>query len=50
MKNNKNLKLKVKNLIKKSKKMNLIKPHTLAFEDTKVKYEEHKGKLSAYRN
>ncbi len=43
------LKLKVKDLIKKSKKLNLIKPHTAAFEDTPTKYEQHKGKLVEYR-
>ncbi len=44
-----NLKLKIKNLIERSKSMKLIKPHTAAFEDTPTKYEEHKGKLIAYR-
>ncbi len=46
---NTKLKLKVKELIKKSKKLNLIKPHTAAFEDTPTKYEQHKGKLVEYR-
>ena len=37
---NTKLKLKVKELIKKSKKLNLIKPP--------AKYEQHKGKLVEY--
>ena len=36
---NNKLKSKVKDLIKKSQKLNLIKPHTAAFEDTPTKHE-----------
>lgn len=39
---------KVKKLVSKSKKNNIIKSHVQAFEDTPVKYEEHKGELKAY--
>lgn len=39
---------KVKKLVSKSKKNNIIKSHIQAFEDTPVKYEEHKGELKAY--
>lgn len=43
----KNLKLKVKNLIEKSKSMHIIKPYTIAFEDFPTKLEQPKGKLTA---
>ena len=46
---NQSLKLKVKEMIKKSKEMNLIKNHTEAFDTIPTELEQHKGKLLAYR-
>lgn len=46
--NKETINLKVKKLVSKSKKNNIIKSHVQAFEDTPVKYEEHKGELKAY--
>ncbi len=46
--NKKIIKTKVKQLVSKSKKNNIIKSHVKAFEDTPVEYEEHKGELKAY--
>ncbi len=43
------LKKRVKILMEKSKKLKLIKPHTLAFKENPTEVEEHKGKLIAYR-
>lgn len=46
---NKVLKNKVKELLAKAKKKSLIKSHTLAYKNTLVKEEEHKGQLKAFR-
>lgn len=46
---NKDLKKKVKELLAKAKKKDLIKSHLLAFENTPVEEEEHKGQLKAFR-
>lgn len=46
---NKALIKKVKKMVAKAKKKNLIQPHVLAFDNTPVNLEEHKGKLEAYR-
>lgn len=42
------LDMKVKEMIEKSKSLNLIKDHTVAFEDYPVELEHHKGKMKAY--
>ena len=39
---------KVKKLVSKSKKNNIIKSHIQAFEDIPAKYEEHKGNINSY--
>ena len=46
---NKDLKKKVKELLAKAKKKDLIKSHVLAFKDTPVEKESHKGNIKAYR-
>lgn len=46
---NKDLKKKVKELLAKAKKKDLIKSHVLAFKDTPVEKEAHKGNIKAYR-
>lgn len=46
--NEKKLKEKVKRMLLEAKKKKLIKSHVLAFENTPVKKEEHKGQLKAY--
>lgn len=45
----KKLQDKVKKLLAKAKRKDLIKSHELAFEETPVKQEEHKGKITAFR-
>ena len=42
------LKIKVKYLLRLARKKGLIKSHVLAFEDTPVEQEEHKGKFICY--
>ena len=44
----KKLKMKVKELLAKAKEKDLIKSHVLAFNDTPVEKEEHKGDLNAF--
>ena len=44
----KELKLKVKELIKLAKKNNRIKPHTEAFKEFPVEEEVHKGNRNYY--
>lgn len=39
---------KVKELLKKSKELNLIKPLTTAFEKNNCKEEQHKGKKESF--
>lgn len=46
---NKELKLNVKSILLRAKEKNLIKPHILAFENTPVSQEEHKGRLESYK-
>lgn len=47
---NRTLQKKVKEMIEKSKKLGLIKPHTEAFKEFPVENEDHKGKKeSLYR-
>lgn len=46
---NEDLIKKTKELLAKAKKNNLIKSHILAFKDTPVEKEEHKGQLKVYR-
>ena len=46
--NKETIKIKVKKLVSKSKKNNIIKSHIQAFEDIPVKYEEHKGNINSY--
>lgn len=43
---NTELKIKVKDLIKRSEQNNLIKPHVFAYKDTPVKKEDHRGNLA----
>ena len=45
---NKILKTRIKDIISKSKKLNLIKPLSSAFENNPVKKEAHKGNIKAY--
>lgn len=45
----KNLQKKVKELLAKAKNKDLIKSHKLAFDETPVKQEEHKGNINAFR-
>jgi len=45
----KNLQKKVKKLLAKARSKDLIKSYELAFKETPVKEEEHKGKINAYR-
>ena len=42
------LKNKTKKLLMTARKKGLIKSHVLAFEDTPVEQEEHKGKFICY--
>lgn len=44
----KSLKEKIKQIIDKSKKLNLIKPLSSAFETTPCEKEEHKGKKASF--
>lgn len=46
--NDKSFKEKVKEIIDKSKKLNLIKPLSSAFENTPCTKEEHKGKKESF--
>lgn len=46
---NKDLKIKVKEMIKKSKELKIIKSHTEAFEENPTSLEQHKGNLLTYR-
>lgn len=47
---NMQLKTRVKTLIKKANDNNLIKSHVLAYKDTPVELEHHKGNLRKYKN
>lgn len=49
MKTDINLRKKIRKLIKKSKKLNLIKTSDEAFKDFPVEKEIHKGNINAYR-
>ena len=42
------LKTNVKELLKKAKKLNLVKPHSSAFDNTPVDKEEHKGNIKSF--
>lgn len=42
------LKNKVKNIIKKSKELNIIKSHVTAFDENPTNLEQHKGNLLSY--
>lgn len=44
------LKTRVKTSIKKANDNNLIKSHVLAYKDTPVELEHHKGNLRKYKN
>lgn len=46
--NDSDLKKKIKEILAKSKKLDLIKPLSSAFENTPVEKEEHKGNIKAY--
>lgn len=47
---NEMIKSNTKNLIKRAMKKNLIKSHVLAFDNTPVESENHKGRLNFYKN
>lgn len=42
------LKNKVKNIIKKSKDLNIIKSHIVAFDENPVDLEQYKGSILSY--